>query len=111
MSDPVGISGMGRLVDQTKHAERATQENTRTTARATQQTQELIKQMVQHAITTADAAELRERQMLQHAIDTAAAAEEREAQMLRWTRAGVLLSAIAALASILAILVTVLVAP
>jgi hypothetical protein len=67
------------------------QANQETTARATKETRELIDQLVQHAITTAEAAEVRER------------------QMLRWTQAGVVLAAVAAVASLVVIVVTVVV--
>jgi hypothetical protein len=59
------------------------------TARATKETRELIEQLVEHSVATAQAAEVRER------------------QMLRWTQAGVALAAVAALASIVAIIVTI----
>lgn len=62
------------------------------TARDTNESRRLMKQMVEHAVETANAAEVRER------------------QMLRWTQAGVVLAAIAAVASLVAIIVTVVVA-
>lgn len=65
--------------------------NAQRTATATNETRELIEQLVEHAVATAEAAEVRER------------------QMLRWTQAGVVLAAIAALASLIAIVVTVVV--
>ena len=64
---------------------RATQES----AREARGSRELIERLVEHSIVTADAAEVRER------------------QMLRWTQAGVVLAAIAAVASIIAVVVTV----
>lgn len=60
----------------------------RDTARSTRETRELIEQLVEHSMATAKAADVRER------------------QMLRWTQAGVLLAGIAAVASIIAIIVT-----
>jgi len=69
----------GKLMAQTNAAD---------TARATRESQELIEQLVAHSVATAAAADVRER------------------QMLRWTQAGVGLAAIAAVASIAAIVVT-----
>lgn len=65
---------------------------TKDTAKSVAATQELIDALVKHSIETANAAEVRER------------------QMLRWTQAGVVLAGIAAVASIVAIVVTLLVA-
>lgn len=62
------------------------------TARATKGTRELIEALVEHSVESAKATEVRER------------------QMLRWTQAGVVLAGIAAVASIIAIIVTLLVA-
>lgn len=62
------------------------------TARETRESRELIEQLVAHSIASAKDAETRER------------------QMLRWTQAGVLLAALAAAASVVAITVTVIVA-
>jgi hypothetical protein len=64
---------------------------TRESAQEAKESRELIQQMVEHAIVTAEAAEVRER------------------QMLRWTQAGVVLAGIAAVASLIAIVVTVVV--
>ena len=64
------------------------QSNTRDTALATAESRELIERLVEHAIETANAAEVRER------------------QMLRWTQAGVALAAVAAVASIIAIIIS-----
>jgi hypothetical protein len=49
-------------------------------------------------------------QLVQHSTETARTAEVRERQMLRWTQAGVVLAAVAAVASIIAVIVTVLLA-
>ena len=45
-------------------------------------------------------------QLVEHQVENAKATEVRERQMLRWTQAGVLLAGIAAVASIVAIIVT-----
>ena len=64
----------------------------RETARAARDTRQLIEALVEHS------------------LETTKAAEVREQQMLRWTQAGVVLAGIAAVASIIAILVTIFVA-
>lgn len=48
--------------------------------------------------------------LVEHSVETARAAETRERQMLRWTQVGVVLAGIAAVAAVVAILVTILVA-
>ncbi|UUW92230.1 hypothetical protein [Pimelobacter simplex] len=76
-------------VDMAKYHVADTARATQEAARSTKETRELIEQLVEHSIASANAAEVRER------------------QMLRWTQAGVLLAAIAAVASIIAIIVTI----
>lgn len=46
------------------------------------------------------------RELIEQLVETAKATEVRERQMLRWTQAGVLLAGIAAVGSIVAIIVT-----
>jgi len=77
-----------------------THANTRDTARATKETRQLIAQLVDHSVRTAEATEARDR-------DAAAAAEKREKQMLRWTRGGVILAGLAAVASVVTLIVTI----
>lgn len=86
VTDPNQISRVMGTIDTAKWQ---AQHNTRETARATKETRELIEQLVDHAVATAEAAEVRER------------------QMLRWTQAGVVLAGIAAVASLIAIIVTI----
>lgn len=81
-------------------SKRETHANTRDTAHATKETRELIAQLVDHSVRTAEATEARDR-------EAAAAAEKRERQMLRWTRGGVFLSGVAAVAAVLALIVTI----
>lgn len=80
MSDPYGYRLTGEHIDR---------QNMQSTARDTAESRRLVAQLVEHSLATAEAAEVRER------------------QMLRWTQAGVLLAGIAAVASIIAIVLTV----
>ena len=77
MSDPYQrYMPTGEMIDR---------QNMQSTAQATAESRRLIDRLVEHSLATAEAAEIRER------------------QMLRWTQAGVVLAAIAAVASIIAV--------
>lgn len=84
MSDPYRYFPTGEMIDRQnmQNTARSSEES----ARAARQSHELIEQLVEHTVETARATDVRER------------------QMLRWTQAGVVLAAIAAVASIIAIL-------
>lgn len=88
MSDTYRYFPTGEMID--RQNIQSTARASEDSAQAARQSRELIEQLVQHSIDTANAAEVRER------------------QMLRWTQAGVVLAAVAAAASIIAVIVTVL---